>query len=92
MNGLSDEQKEQYEQQLEEVDTKALLASISAELTQIRMLLQDENKPDTTESKAMYRCTYMGCGETVREDERRDHGLTKHKAPPDLALDNFEQI
>lgn len=91
MKGLTDEQEEQYEKQLAQLDSKALLATIAAELGQIRMLLQDEPQSPTDGREAtMYKCKM--CGELVGADERRDHGLTRHKAPPDLALESFDKV
>ena len=91
MKGLTDEQEEQYEKQLAQLDSKALLATIAAELGQIRMLLQYESENPTDEREAhMYQCQM--CGEVVGQDERRDHGLTRHKAPPDLALESFDKV
>jgi len=91
MKGLTDEQEEQYEKQLAQLDSKALLATIAAELGQIRMLLQDDATSPTDEREAhMYQCQM--CGDVVGKDERRDHGLTRHKAPPDLALESFDKV
>jgi len=91
MKGLTDEQEEQYEKQLAQLDSKALLATIAAELGQIRMLLQDDAKSPTDEREAqMYQCQM--CGEVVGQDERRDHGIVNHKAPPDLALESFDKV
>jgi len=30
----------------------------------------------------MYECDH--CGATVKADERKDHALSQHKAPPDM--------
>jgi len=91
MREPTEDEKEQYEKQLAQLDSKALLATIAAELGQIRMLLQDESESPTNGSEAhMYQCQM--CGEVVGQDERRDHGLTRHKAPPDLALESFDKV
>ena len=77
------EQKEQFEQELQETDATAILLGIHAELAQIRTLLEESNTGDSSASEREYECTF--CGDTYPESEIVDHAQEAHKAPFDLS-------
>jgi len=89
-----DEQDPDYEAEWEQLDEKVILAQILAELSQIRMLLDDadaaqsDREDDATE---MFRCT--ACVDTrVPADERARHAREQHKAPPGAEATLFERV
>jgi len=69
-------------EQWENLDDKTLLVQILMELKAIRMRLPEDTTEHQEQSTAMYECDH--CGATVKADERKDHALTQHKAPPDM--------
>jgi len=87
LDNLSDEEKAQFEQELEDSDSTAILLGIHAELQAIRTLLEGA-QTDTTE-----RLTCATCGETYpSEKQLRDHARTSHKAPNDMPLADIAEI
>jgi len=71
------------EQQWDNLDDKTLLVQILMELKAIRMRLPEDTSQEQQESTTtMYECDH--CGATVKAEERKDHALSKHKAPPDM--------
>jgi len=75
------EEKERFEQQIENTDTKAVLLGIHAELQAIRSLLEGAQEQEPN------RLTCATCGETYpSEKQLRDHARTTHKAPSDMPL------
>ena len=81
----SDEEKQDFEAQLEETDTKAVLLGIHAELQAIRTLLEG-TQTDTAESKETATCDL--CGETTPIESLVEHAITEHKAPTDTSIDD----
>jgi hypothetical protein len=69
-------------EQWENLDDKTLLVQILMELKAIRMRLPEDTTEHQAQSTAMYECDH--CGATVKADERKDHALSQHKAPPDM--------
>ncbi|AFH22750.1 hypothetical protein OSG_eHP34_00085 [environmental Halophage eHP-34] len=70
-------------EQWDDLDDKTLLVQILMELKAIRMRLpEDTSQEQHTDTTTMYECDH--CGATVKADERKDHALSQHKAPPDM--------
>ena len=80
------EQKEQFEQELQETDATAILLGIHAELAQIRSLLENANTGESEASEEMYECDF--CGERYPKNKIVGHATEQHKAPYDLSPDN----
>jgi len=80
---LTDQEKEQYEAEWEQVSEKVLLAQIYAELQQIRVALTDAQSGSEREQDTdAYQC--KRCNATVQADARERHAREQHKAPPDM--------
>jgi hypothetical protein len=79
------DEKAEFEQQLEETDTKAVLLGIHAELQAIRSLLE-ATQSDTAESQDVATCDL--CGETKPLESLVEHAITEHKAPTDTTVDD----
>lgn len=77
---LSEEQQEDYQQQLDNLSEKDLLLEIMVELKTIRHYLSEAEPQSKTENK--YRC--MACSKIVSEDERTSHLVEQHNAPSEL--------
>jgi len=69
-------------EQWENLDDKTLLVQILMELKAIRMRLPEDTTEHQEQPTEMYECDH--CGATVKADERKDHALSQHKAPPDM--------
>jgi len=82
---FTDQEKEDFEQQLAETDTKAVLLGIHAELQAIRALLES-SQGDTSDSKETATCDL--CGETKPLDSLVEHAIKEHKAPTDTSIDD----
>jgi hypothetical protein len=81
LDNLTDEEKAQFEQELEDSDSTAILLGIHAELQAIRSLLEGAQAQETN------RLTCATCGESYpSEKQLRDHARTSHKAPTDMPL------
>ena len=80
----SDQEKQDFEAQLEDTDTKAVLLGIHAELQAIRTLL--DGAQTDTESKETATCDL--CGETKPIESLVEHAITEHKAPTDTSIDD----
>ena len=83
-----DEQdKEAFEAQIEETDTKAVLLGIHAELQAIRTLLEGA---ESTESESL---TCATCGENYpSEKQLRQHAQKAHKAPSNMPLEDIADV
>ena len=81
----SDQEKQDFEAQLEETDTKAVLLGIHAELQAIRSLL-DGAQTDTADAKETATCDL--CGETKPIESLVEHAITEHKAPTDTRIED----
>jgi len=79
----SDQEKQDFEAQLEETDTKAVLLGIHAELQAIRSLLE-ATQSDTAESQDVATCDL--CGQAKPIESLVEHAITEHKAPTDTTL------
>jgi len=86
-DNLTEEQKAQFEEQLEQMDSKALLAGIHSELMQIRMLLQDGTQTNSEPSEKQYECHF--CRETYAPREIQSHAVEQHKAPQNMDLQEY---
>lgn len=91
----SEEQREEYQQQLDDITEKDLLLEIMAELKAIRYELQNDgfesiNQPGGEETDR-YQC--LQCREIVKEDDRQKHLMEQHNAPEVLSPDGeFAQL
>ena len=81
----SDQEKQDFEAQLDETDTKAVLLGIHAELQAIRSLLE-ASQGDTSDSQDVATCDL--CGETKPLDSLVEHAIKEHKAPTDTTLED----
>ena len=81
----SDQEKQDFEAQLDETDTKAVLLGIHAELQAIRSLLE-ASQGDTSDSQDVATCDL--CGETKPLDSLVEHAIKEHKAPTDTSIDD----
>ena len=86
---LTDEQRDDYQQELDDLDEKQILIEIMVELKTIRYELQtEERRPNAkvrepqSESER-YQC--LQCREIVAEDERQKHLVEQHGAPAELS-------
>jgi hypothetical protein len=82
---MTEEEKQDFEAQLEETDTKAVLLGIHAELQAIRSLLE-ATQSDTADSEDVATCDL--CGETKPIDSLVEHAITEHKAPTDTSIED----
>ncbi len=81
----SDQEKQDFEAQLEETDTKAVLLGIHAELQAIRSLLEASDD-STADSQEVATCDL--CGETKPIEGLVEHAITEHKAPTDTRIED----
>jgi len=79
----SDQEKQDFEAQLEDTDTKAVLLAIHAEL-QARRVLLESSQGDTTEATDTATCDL--CAETMPLESLVEHAITEHKAPTDVKI------
>lgn len=82
---FSDEERQQYEQEWEQISEKALQAQILMELQQIRVLLSaggtnETVGGDTDAGANEYECDL--CDWTGPEGDRERHATGQHRAPP----------
>ena len=95
MNGpadLSDDKREQYEQQWQDLPEKVILVQILAELQRLNQTLSDaetDAQSDAADETA-YRC--RKCTEVVEADARERHARSQHKAPADMVDGMFEEV
>jgi protein-arginine kinase activator protein McsA len=86
-DNFTDEEKEAFEQELEESDSTAILLGIYGELQAIRSLL--EQPQDASEENL----TCSTCGESyTSEKQLRQHARTTHKAPSDMPLEDIAEL
>jgi hypothetical protein len=86
LDNLTDEQKAQFEQELEDSDSTAILLGIHAELQAIRTLLEEAQEHETNS------LTCATCGESfVGEKPLRAHAQKAHKAPSDMPLEDIAE-
>jgi len=81
----SDQEKQDFEAQLDETDTKAVLLGIHAELQAIRALLES-SQGDTGEVTDTATCDL--CGQEKPIESLVDHAIKEHKAPTDTTLED----
>jgi len=81
----SDQEKQDFEAQLEETDTKAVLLGIHAELQAIRSLLE-ATQSDTSDSQDVATCDL--CGQEKPIESLVEHAITEHKAPTDVKIED----
>ena len=81
----SDQEKQDFEAQLDGTDTKAVLLGIHAELQAIRALLES-SQGDTSDSQDVATCDL--CGETKPLDSLVEHAIKEHKAPTDTSIED----
>ncbi|AFH22281.1 hypothetical protein OSG_eHP20_00230 [environmental Halophage eHP-20] len=75
---MNDQEKREYEQQLDDADLKAILLGIHSELTHIRRLLSEAEA-----QTERWKC--HDCGEiAATEAEMISHGVQTHNAPPNM--------
>ena len=81
----SDQEKQDFEAQLEDTDTKAVLLGIHAELQAIRTLLE-ATQTDTAESKETATCDL--CGQEKPIESLVEHAIKEHTAPTDTKVED----
>jgi len=82
---MTEDEKAEFEQQLAETDTKAVLLGIHAELQAIRALLE-ASQADTSDSQELATCDL--CGQEKPLDSLVEHAIKEHKAPTDTSIDD----
>jgi len=82
---FTDQEKQDFEAQLDETDAKAVLLGIHAELQAIRSLLE-ASQADTSDSQDMATCDL--CGQEKPIESLVEHAIKEHKAPTDTTLDD----
>ena len=82
---FTDQEKQDFEQQLDETDAKAVLLGIHAELQAIRSLLE-ATQSDTAESQDVATCDL--CGQEKPLESLVEHAIKEHKAPTDTSIDD----
>ena len=82
---FTDQEKQDFEQQLDETDTKAVLLGIHAELQAIRALLES-SQGGTSDSQELATCDL--CGETKPLESLVEHAIKEHKAPTDTSIED----
>lgn len=88
---------EEYRKAIDDVTKKELLVEISAQLADIRHLLNEIRLQETprseTESDGTDRYQCRHCGSVVEPDKRESHMRSKHNAPPEaLATEHFDEV
>jgi len=81
----SDQEKQDFEAQLDDTDTKAVLLGIHAELQAIRALLES-SQGDTSDSQEVATCDL--CGQEKPLESLVEHAIKEHKAPTDTTVDD----
>ena len=82
------ENLDEYENQLDDVDLKALLAQQNAYLHAIYTLLSDSAQARSDDAQEGFECAM--CDESFSgETPLRSHAQEVHKAPADMALENL---
>jgi hypothetical protein len=76
--------------QYDELDEKAILMDIAAQLDAIRRLLEHQQTGTDELSEPMYECTK--CGTHVTAQERQDHARGTHNAPPGMVDELFTKV
>jgi len=79
----SDQEKQDFEAQLDDTDTKAVLLGIHAELQAIRALLES-SQGGTGESTDTATCDL--CGQEKPLESLVEHAIKEHKAPTDTKI------
>ena len=81
---LTDDKREQYAEEWEELDEKVILAQLLAEQQRTNMLLERALSDGTEEREdtPTYEC--KKCDATVQADERERHAMKQHKAGADM--------
>ena len=79
---LSDEQKEAFEQELEDTSVKALLIQQNALLQQILTTVSDATDDDTERLKCRM------CGESFERSKLVEHARDAHNAPGDMGVED----
>jgi uncharacterized protein (DUF3084 family) len=91
---LTEEEREQYEEQLQELDEKTLLIQAIAELGQIRRELEVLNQRvggtvETQTRGETESVTCKACLETVPREDRKQHAVESHGAPKDMPVEDL---
>jgi hypothetical protein len=86
-DNFTDEEKAQFEQELEESDSTAILLGIYGELQAIRSLL--EQPQDTSEEPLV--CATCG-GSYQTEKALRSHARESHKAPSNMNIEDLADL
>jgi len=79
------QEKQDFEAQLKDTDTKAVLLGIHAELQAIRALLES-SQGDTGEVTDTATCDL--CGQEKPIESLVEHAIKEHKAPTDTSIDD----
>jgi len=83
---LTEDERQEYEEQLDQLTEKDLLLQILVELQTIRYYMQPQQ-----EESSNYRCKQ--CNEIVPEDGRSKHLQDSHGAPAELPVESeFERV
>lgn len=84
---VTEDQRQEYEEQLEELDEKTLLIQQLTELAAIRQQLQVLNSQTINQStESEHTVTCNACQTEVKESDKASHAVTEHNAPPDMPV------
>lgn len=86
---MTNYQNEDYDEELDSIDTKAILLGIHAELQALRVHMAGQDGAEGTTDTSM---TCHTCGESyAAESVLRAHAEAVHKAPPDISLADLRE-
>lgn len=84
MTELTEDEKQEYEAQLEDTDLKALLIQQNSLL---HAILRELQGPQEDSQPTQYKCT--SCEEIVVRENRGTHATNEHNAPPNVPVDDL---
>lgn len=84
MNELTDDERDQYAAEWEELSEKVILAQLLAEQQRTNLLLERalSDGMDDAEATPTYDC--QKCSATVKADERERHAMNQHNAGAEM--------
>jgi len=86
----SDFDEAELAEQWEDIEVKTLLAQIGMELTQIRMLMQNQSEESDNASAKIVECEK--CGWVGQQNDQERHAQSKHKAPAEISDSLFHAV
>ena len=81
---LTNDERAEFEQALEDTSIKALLIQQNALLQQLVMQLSEPQEQEQAADPETPKATCRMCGESHPVDELKDHAINHHNAPADI--------